>query len=60
MKSGLTRSNNISERSYAGGSRQGQRLPRGIQLEQAVTDPAVTQAEHRGKGEQKVVRVLRY
>ena len=57
MKRGLRKSNNISERSYAGGSRQGRTLPRGTILELNATDPAVKIAEHRGKGGQKAVQV---
>jgi hypothetical protein len=58
VKSAQIRSNNISERSYAGGSRRGQRQPRGTTLELNATGPAVTLIEHREKGEQKAVQVL--
>ena len=53
----LYRTNNISERSYAGGSRQGRRPPHGTQPELNATDPAAKITEHREKGEQKAVRV---
>ena len=50
-------SNNISERSYAGGSRQGRKPQRGTILELYATGPAATPAGHRGKGERKAVQV---
>jgi len=60
VKRGLTRPNNILERFYAIGGKQGRRQPHGRALEQHGADPAVTPAEDRATREQKAVRVLQH